>query len=132
MEEMNFEHEWGKYMGNFIFILLFFIIIIVVLLAIVFGIVIDTFSELKDETNRIENDKKNVCFICGENKDELEKKGVNFHNHRNGIHNTWNYIYYMIGLKFVDPQETNATNSYAIEMVNKKSISWVPAGKIEE
>jgi len=129
MEEVDFVTHKALYVGNFFFILLYFIIIIVVLMAIVFGIVIDTFSELKDQTHKIDYDKAKVCYICGESKSELEKKGTNFDFHVEYNHNTWDYINYMIALKFVDPQETNATNSYAIEMINKKSISWVPSGK---
>jgi hypothetical protein len=33
----------------------------------------------------------------------------------------------MIGLKFVDPQETNAINSFVIEQLEDKKISWFPA-----
>jgi len=36
----------------------------------------------------------------------------------------------MIGLKFVDPQETNAINSYVIDMMASKSISWFPVSKL--
>jgi hypothetical protein len=32
----------------------------------------------------------------------------------------------MIGLKFVDPQETNAVNSFVIEQLEDKKISWFP------
>jgi hypothetical protein len=33
----------------------------------------------------------------------------------------------MIGLKFVDPQETNAINSFVIEQLENKKISWFPS-----
>jgi len=130
-EEIPFNNDtYGKYFSNFFFIMLFFILVWVLLMAIVFGTVIDSFAELMDHMNRIEHDKTSVCFVCGEGKDE-EKRGENFKKHVEEIHNTWNYIYYIIGLKFVDIQETNAINSYAIEMIDKKSISWVPAEKDE-
>ena len=32
---------------------------------IVSGIIIDTFAELRDQREKIEDDKKNYCFICG-------------------------------------------------------------------
>jgi hypothetical protein len=32
----------------------------------------------------------------------------------------------MIGLKYVDIQETNAINSYVIESLEKKVVGWVP------
>ena len=33
----------------------------------------------------------------------------------------------MIGLKFVDPQETNAINSFVIQQLEDKKISWFPS-----
>ena len=47
--------------------------------------------------------------------------------HINKVHNIWDYVDYMIGLKFVDPQETNAINSFVIEQLEDKKISWFPA-----
>ena len=32
---------------------------------IISGIMIDTFAEMRDKRNFIEQDKKNRCFICG-------------------------------------------------------------------
>ena len=42
---------------------------------IVSGIMIDTFAELRDERQKIEDDKKNMCFICGLDRATLEKNG---------------------------------------------------------
>jgi len=47
-----------------IFDLSFFIIVIIIGLNIIFGIIVDTFSQLRDEKNFIEEDNKRVCFIC--------------------------------------------------------------------
>jgi hypothetical protein len=42
------------------------------------------------------------------------------------VHNIWTYVEYMLGLRFVDIQETNAINSYVIESLEKKEIAWFP------
>lgn len=42
-------------------------------------------------------------------------------------HDIWTYADYIVGLKFVDKQETNAINSYVIEKIEEKSIAWFPA-----
>ena len=34
-------------------------------LNIIFGIIIDTFADLRDKRNTMEEDMKNVCYICG-------------------------------------------------------------------
>lgn len=112
---------------------MFFIVLILILLNIIFGIIIDTFAELSEVQHEMEHDMHEKCFICGESKASLEKKSIDFHAHTEDQHSIWNYVDYLIMLKFVDAQETNAINSYVIEMVNDKKISWFPAAiKSEE
>ena len=43
----------------------FMMIIILLFFNIIFGIIIDTFAGLRDEAAVMEDDMKNVCFICG-------------------------------------------------------------------
>ena len=121
--------DFSRYMASFFYCLMYRIIVMLILEEIVVGMVIDTFAELKENTNMKEVDIMNICFICGGNRDDLEKKGQDFNNHRSKEHNLWNYADYIIGLKFVDPQETNAVNSYVIKMIENKNILWFPAFK---
>jgi hypothetical protein len=114
------------YVARFFYNLLYFICVIVILLSIVFGVIIDTFAELRDKDRKNELDKKNICYICGASKDNLEKENINFTVHTTTDHFMWTYVEYIIGLKFIDPQEANAVNSYVIDNLNSKSISWFP------
>ena len=43
----------------------FFLIIITLFFNIIFGIIIDTFAGLRDEKAQMEEDMRNICFICG-------------------------------------------------------------------
>ena len=130
MHRVDYIKEPSKYIGRFFFDFLFFIMILIVILNVVFGIIIDTFRELRIEHHKEEYDKINVCFICGKERDELEKESINYINHINEEHNVWNYVYYIIGLKFIDIQDANAINSYAMKKIENKEISWIPAQKI--
>ena len=114
------------YMKIFIFIDLYFIVIIVVMIAVLLGVIIDTFVELRETSDKQTYSKESICFICGASRDELEKDNINYENHVNNDHFIWNYAFYMIGLRFEDPQELNAINSYAFEAIEKKAISWIP------
>jgi hypothetical protein len=116
----------AKYFIKFFYSFLFFILIIIVLLELLFGIIIDTFAELREEQTKKESDKKDVCFICGAKRDEIEKDGINFDKHTEDDHNFINYIYYIIGLKFEDIQNLNKINSFSYEQIAEKSISWIP------
>ena len=116
----------GEYMKLFFYNFIFFIVICLIMLNLVFGIIIDTFKELRIEETKNEIDIANVCFICGVKKDVLEKNCQNFEEHNENFHNVWNYAYYIIGLKYLDPQETNAIISETINKVDKKQINWIP------
>ena len=112
--------------GRFFYDFLFFLIIAVIMLNIIFGIIIDTFAELRELNQKIQDDKNNVCYVCGAKRDDFNKGNKNFDEHVGEEHCIWNYVEYMIGLKFVDVQDTNAINSYVIDMINEKNISWLP------
>ena len=43
----------------------FFVIVVVILLNIIFGIIIDTFAELRAEKQKVEEEIRTRCFICG-------------------------------------------------------------------
>ncbi len=114
------------YLSLFLFQIFYVLVIVVVLISVFIGIVIDTYIELRERTQVTEEDKSNVCFICGDSKENLEKNNINFVKHRTIDHNMWNYADYMVGLKFVDPQEVNAINSFVISKISEKSIAWIP------
>ena len=127
ISKLSFIDTPGYFMGMFFFQFIFYIITIVIMLAVIGGSVIDTFAELRDKSRKDLNDLNNKCFICHGNRDEIEKRGEVFEEHINKVHNVWDYVDYMIGLKFVDPQETNAINSFVIKQLQDKKISWFPA-----
>ena len=123
----NFFDDPAYFMGMFFFQFIFFIIIIIIILSILGGSIIDTVAELREKSRSDFKDMMNVCFICNGDRNAIEKKGENFNEHINKVHNMWTYVDYMIGLKFVDPQETNAINSFVIEKIEEKKISWFPS-----
>ena len=107
----------------------FFILIVIIAIDLVFGIIISAFNTLRDEEQRHSADRKNHCFICHVNKNTLEKNRQNFNEHRTKVHNIWNYVDYMMTLKFSDVHDLNAINSYASQKIENKDISWLPTYK---
>ena len=55
---------------RFVFDFSYYIIIGVILLNIIFGIIIDTFGALRDETNERAEELENLCFICGTKREQ--------------------------------------------------------------
>lgn len=87
-------------MIKFVFDIIFFLVITTIILNVVFGIIIDSFAQLREDAAFKDDDKKNYCFMCGLDKYTLDKdtqEGFEFHNEND--HNVWNYVYFIIHLK---------------------------------
>ena len=128
-ERISFARYPGHYAGRIITDDLFFFIVIIIMIDLVFGIVIEAFNHLGVKELKQKNDVTNHCFICHINKATVEKNRQNFNEHRKKTHYLWNYVDYMISLKFSDIHDLNAINSYAREKLDNKDISWLPTYK---
>ena len=53
------------YTARVIYDMLFFFIVIIIVLNLIFGVIIDTFADLRAEKQQKEDILKNSCFICG-------------------------------------------------------------------
>lgn len=116
----------GVFYGRFFFDLTFFILIKLIFLNLIAGIIIDTFSEMRDELTQRSYSLNNVCFICGKNKWQLEKDGIKFDVHIGKDHSLWKYLYYMIRLKSVKSTQLNGVEKYIYEKLSKDDSSWIP------
>jgi inositol 1,4,5-triphosphate receptor type 1 len=96
------------------------------MIKIVFGIIFESFTELRDIKNNKERDCSYRCFICNIEKDECEKQNEDFYEHCNRIHNVWDYACYIIMLKMADFQDLNGINAICKEMILEKQPKWVP------
>lgn len=57
--------EW-MFIFRVIYDLTFFLgVIVIIFQNLIFGVIIDTFADLRAEKNRKEEQLKNCCFICG-------------------------------------------------------------------
>ncbi|KAM3147677.1 hypothetical protein pb186bvf_000005 [Paramecium bursaria] len=99
---------------------------------IISGIMIDTFAELRDQRQKIEEDMKNICFICAAQRTKLEKTNKSFEDHTQNIHYIWNYIFYIKCLKIKDWTEYTGLEYWITEMLDADDISWFPESVEEE
>ena len=53
------------FVARVVYDLLFFFIVIIIVLNLIFGVIIDTFADLRSEKQQKELILKNTCFICG-------------------------------------------------------------------
>lgn len=53
------------YFARVVYDLLFFFVVIIIVLNLIFGVIIDTFADLRSEKQQKEETLRNTCFICG-------------------------------------------------------------------
>ena len=123
-------HFW-PFIHRFFFDLIFFWLIEVIMLKILYGIILDSFSELRKAHNLIEKDMTNNCFICNLDKDECEKNNINFQEHCEKVHNVWDYAFYMITLRMTDATSLNAVNSRNRQKILEKKVDWLPDSSLD-
>ena len=124
-------HFWD-FVHRFLFDLIFFWIIEAIMLKIVYGIILDSFGELREAHNLIEKDMANNCFICNVEKDECEKNNISFKEHCEEVHNVWDYAFYMITLRMKDPATLNAVNSRNRQKILEKRVDWLPDSSLDK
>merc|ERR1719319_1091392 len=100
------------YMVRVLYDILFFFVIIIIVLNLIFGVIIDTFADLRSEKHQTEEIKKNSCFICGLERKAFDNKNVTFEDHIKKEHNMWNYLWFIVLIKVKDPTEFTGPESY--------------------
>jgi len=108
------------------FQLLFWLIITTVLLNIIFGIIIDTFSELRAIKENKRSHMDNFCFICGLDRFKLDTMGGGFDEHIEEDHNMWNYLYLMVYLHAKQTTEMNGWESYVYAKMLAQKTDFIP------
>ncbi|XP_066561476.1 inositol 1,4,5-trisphosphate receptor type 2 isoform X1 [Amia ocellicauda] len=106
--------------------LLFFFIVIIIVLNLIFGVIIDTFADLRSEKQGKEEILKTTCFICGLERDKFDNKTVSFEEHIKSEHNMWHYLYFIVLVKVKDPTEYTGPESYVAQMIKEKNLDWFP------
>ena len=130
MIRVSFERNFTNYVRRIFFDVTYFLICIIIMIDLVFGIIIGTFSEMRSEEIKHQIDKENHCFICHVTREVAEKNNrEDFVHHREVTHNLWNYVDYMIFLKFSDLHDLNAANAFARINLDAKNICFLPSSK---
>ncbi|XP_070173522.1 inositol 1,4,5-trisphosphate-gated calcium channel ITPR3-like [Littorina saxatilis] len=109
--------------------LMFFIIISLIGLNIISGIIIDTFSELRDAKWRIDEDMKRTCFMCSLESYHFEREPGGFEKHVKREHNQWNYLFFLIHLSETRPNDYSALELYVHRQRQKNSLNFFPLNR---
>ncbi|KAJ3106266.1 hypothetical protein HDU97_006717 [Phlyctochytrium planicorne] len=118
-----------SYAARIVLDLSFFLIVIVFLLNVIFGIIFDTFGQLREDRNAISTDLKSNCFICSIHASEFQRHSRGFDYHIKHEHNIWHYLFFLVHLQTKDPTELTSHETYVTELLLKNDISFFPVNR---
>jgi hypothetical protein len=131
IDKVSYYHDIPFFIMRFFYDMLFFIIIILILGNVFLGIIVDTFGQLRDDNYYRENDLNNICFICQLSRDNCLIRNIDFQKHKKGIHNLWNYVYFLIYLHINNSNDFNREETSVWERLANQDFSWIPIEKSE-
>ena len=116
----------GDFFTLFLFHVSFFVVVITVLMNVVFGIIIDTFAELRGEKMAKKAHMDNFCFICGIDRFTYDTKGQGFEQHLKEDHWMWTYMAMMVHIFEKETTELNGWESMVASKVMDNDASFLP------
>ena len=84
---------------------------------LIFGVIIDTFGDLRSEKQEKDYTLKNTCFICGLDRSKFDNNTVSFDEHTKLEHNLWHYLYFLILIKVKDKTEFTGPESFVFSCI---------------
>jgi hypothetical protein len=116
---------------QWLFMMAFDMCIRFVLHNVVMGIIVDTFSELREEKIERLRDTAETCFICGFDKQvfDRDKESKGFSVHVKKEHCMWNYISFILYIWQQDKDDDDGLEQYVRRCVEANDISWLPTNK---
>ncbi|XP_058254474.1 ryanodine receptor 2 isoform X2 [Hemibagrus wyckioides] len=111
-----------------VFDITFFFFVIVILLAIIQGLIIDAFGELRDQQEQVKEDMETKCFICGIGSEYFDAVPHGFESHTLHEHNLANYLFFVQYLINKDVTEHTGQESYVWKMYQERCWEFFPAG----
>lgn len=111
-----------------IFDITFFFFVIVILLAIIQGLIIDAFGELRDQLESVKEDMESNCFICTMEKSFFDAVPHGFDTHVQQEHNLANYMFFLMHLINKPDTEYTGQETYVWNMYQQRCWDFFPVG----
>jgi len=114
------------YHQRILFMLSFFIILGALLFNMVTGIIVDTFSSLREETAVRLEKINSESFISGISREEYDEVGLKFEDLTQEHQNIWSYVYFLLQLDQKDASEMCGAERFVVARIKDNDTSWFP------
>ena len=128
---MSYKKSFNSFIARFFYDMTFYILIIMIMGNVTFGLIVDTFSSLRDETYKYQFDKKNICFICQLSRDGCLLKKIDYETHIKKNHNLWSYIDFLCYLHLYNANDFSRVENLVWEKLLIKDFDWLPINNDE-
>lgn len=123
------DNDFDKAIYVTIFDVTFFILVTTVGLNIIFGIIVDTFSQLRDAKWEIDKDMMNNCFICSRESYDFERHGGGFEKHVRTEHYQWAYLFFFLHLDETRPNDYSALELHVFNQLQHNVYDFFPLNR---
>lgn len=122
MDSPDADHYYARYF----FDLTFYLVILIILLNILFGIIIDTFGELRTKKNELDHLIENNCIICELSKFNIDSKGEGWQKHIRESHFILNYFFFFVYIRHRPEGACDALELQTKRKLLKRDFSFMP------
>jgi hypothetical protein len=120
------------YWSRMAFDLAFFVFIVLILLNVIFGIIIDTYADLRDKRNKIEHDILNKCYICGSTKKQLRLDSNGWKDHTMTKHSVFAYLAFIVYVSDKNEEDCSGLEKHVKNDIEQKDVSFFPISEGDE
>lgn len=82
-----------------VWLTVFFFFVGLIELNMIAGLIVDTFTDLRQDSSNRDILLDNYCLICSKERDEFNERGLDFEEHITTEHNAIHYYYFLAYLK---------------------------------
>ena len=118
--------DTGFYIGIYFAEMVFYVTIDLLLLNMINGIIINTFTALREDMERKKNDIENNCFICNLDKTTLHKAQIDSNHHIRYQHDIKSYLVYLINIKLKKEKDLDPDETHILNCVKNNDVSFFP------
>jgi len=119
------ELTWWRFAFDYAYNL----VVILILAAIISGIIIDTFANMRADLQAKNDDQQNNCFVCSINRSSMERKMVKFDHHVFQEHYMWSYARFLMYLRQAQESDLNGPESFVRAKVDQADYSFYPINR---
>lgn len=115
-----------EYFKKYLIDITFYFLVMVLIFNVIFSLIIDGLTQLREKMKIRRKNIKEFCFVCGIQKYVFEIKGNGWLNHYKYEHNIFAYLYYVIELQQKEMSDCDGLEKFVKMSVEKNDFKFLP------